>query len=67
VHLYCIEVEMATQLPLLPPLLAPHPPPPDPAVQVMDPADADSFYFDPLDCTKVGPHTLVASTVLNFD
>lgn len=21
--------------------------------QVMDPADADKFYFDPLDCTKV--------------
>lgn len=27
--------------------------------QVMDPADADKYYFDPLDCTKVWPTDLV--------
>ena len=26
--------------------------------QVLDPADADKFYFDPLDCTKVCPMLL---------
>jgi catalase len=27
--------------------------PPRLRLQVMDPADAEKFYFDPLDCTKV--------------
>eukprot|EP00878_Enallax_costatus_P001640 GHUV01001792.1.p1 GENE.GHUV01001792.1~~GHUV01001792.1.p1 ORF type:complete len:428 (+),score=101.27 GHUV01001792.1:218-1501(+) len=29
------------------------------SVQVMDPADADKFYFDPLDCTKLWPTDMV--------
>jgi catalase len=29
------------------------------SVQVMDPADAEKYYFDPLDCTKVWPADLI--------
>lgn len=29
------------------------------SVQVMDPADAEKFYFDPLDCTKLWPTDLI--------